>query len=392
MTWQALDRLDVEGCRVLVRLDLNVPMRDGVVTDTMRIEAAMPTLRAIRERGGLPVCMSHLGRPSGEDASLRLAPVGEEIARFLDAEVVAIPGVVGEGVERAVGGLDASQVGLLENLRFDPREKANDPEFAAGLCRIAERYVNDAFGSCHRCHASVVGVPIHLGAGCCAAGLLLAKEIAVFEQVLKDPAPPFVAILGGAKVSDKLPVVQHLLSRVDTIIVGGAMAYTMIAAKGGDVGASRVEGDMVESCAEVIREMHERDVDLLLPADHLCASSFDSDDAHLCDEVIPEGMMGLDIGPESSRRFGECVTAAGTVVWNGPMGVFEREPYADGTQKVAECVARAKGYTVVGGGDSAAAIRAFGLADGIDHISTGGGASLELMRGESLPGVEALSG
>lgn len=392
MTWQALDRLDVEGCRVLVRLDLNVPMRDGVVTDTMRIEAAMPTLRAIRERGGLPVCMSHLGRPSGEDASLRLAPVGEEIARFLDAEVVAIPGVVGEGVERAVGGLDASQVGLLENLRFDPREKANDPEFAAGLCRIAERYVNDAFGSCHRRHASVVGVPIHLGAGCCAAGLLLAKEIAVFEQVLKDPAPPFVAILGGAKVSDKLPVVQHLLSRVDTIIVGGAMAYTMIAAKGGDVGASRVEGDMVESCAEVIREMHERDVDLLLPADHLCASSFDSDDAHLCDEVIPEGMMGLDIGPESSRRFGECVTAAGTVVWNGPMGVFEREPYADGTQKVAECVARAKGYTVVGGGDSAAAIRAFGLADGIDHISTGGGASLELMRGESLPGVEALSG
>ena len=392
MTWQALDRLDVEGCRVLVRLDLNVPMRDGVVTDTMRIEAAMPTLRAIRERGGLPVCMSHLGRPSGEDESLRLAPVGEEIARFLDAEVVAIPGVVGEGVERAVGGLDASQVGLLENLRFDPREKANDPEFAAGLCRIAERYVNDAFGSCHRRHASVVGVPIHLGAGCCAAGLLLAKEIAVFEQVLKDPAPPFVAILGGAKVSDKLPVVQHLLSRVDTIIVGGAMAYTMIAAKGGDVGASRVEGDMVESCAEVIREMHERDVDLLLPADHLCASSFDSDDAHLCDEVLPEGMMGLDIGPESSRRFGECVTAAGTVVWNGPMGVFEREPYADGTQKVAECVARAKGYTVVGGGDSAAAIRAFGLADGIDHISTGGGASLELMRGESLPGVEALSG
>ncbi len=392
MTWQALDRLDVEGCRVLVRLDLNVPMRDGVVTDTMRIEAAMPTLRAIRERGGLPVCMSHLGRPSGEDESLRLAPVGEEIARFLDAEVVAIPGVVGEGVERAVGGLDASQVGLLENLRFDPREKANDPEFAAGLCRIAERYVNDAFGSCHRRHASVVGVPIHLGAGCCAAGLLLAKEIAVFEQVLKDPAPPFVAILGGAKVSDKLPVVQHLLSRVDTIIVGGAMAYTMIAAKGGDVGASRVEGDMVESCAEVIREMHERDVDLLLPADHLCASSFDSDDAHLCDEVSAEGMMGLDIGPESSRRFGECVTAAGTVVWNGPMGVFEREPYADGTQKVAECVARAKGYTVVGGGDSAAAIRAFGLADGIDHISTGGGASLELMRGESLPGVEALSG
>ncbi len=390
MSWRTVDQLAVEGRRVLIRLDLNVPLSEGRITDDLRIRAALPTVVSVVERGGTAICMSHLGRPKGVDDALRMTPVAARMADLLDRQVRAIPAVVGDVATKMVAELPTASVGLLDNLRFDPGEKANDPDFARQLAALGDAYVNDAFGTAHRAHASVVGVPMLLGSEHCAAGFLLGKELQAFGRVLEDPARPLLAILGGAKVSDKLAVVRNLLARVDGILVGGAMAYTFLAARGDGVGASRVEQDFLTECREVLADAERRGVEILLPVDHRCAPAFDSDAATVLTGAIPDGQMGLDIGPDTEGQYRDRIASAGTVVWNGPMGVFEREAYASGTRAVAQAVADAGAYTVVGGGDSAAAIKAFGLADRVDHVSTGGGASLELLEGKRLPGIAAL--
>jgi phosphoglycerate kinase len=390
MSWRAVDQLDVVGQTVLVRLDLNVPLENGVISDDLRIRAAVPTVRSIVQRGGKAVCMSHLGRPNGPSDELRLAPVAARMSELLDCPVEALPEIVGPSVSAAIEAAAPGSVLLLENLRFDKGEKANDEAFAASLAKLGTRYVNDAFGTAHRAHASVVGVPAALGAENSAAGFLLGKELAAFAQVLQGPREPLVAVLGGAKVSDKLAVVSNLIERVDALIVGGAMAYTFLKSHGVEVGDSRVEQDFLGEAASVLARAEERGVDVLLPTDHVCAPAFESDDASARTGAIPEGLMGLDIGPATSSAFAASILTAGTVVWNGPMGVFEREPYAAGTRAVAEAVAASEAYTVVGGGDSAAAVSRFGLAARVNHVSTGGGASLELLEGKSLPGLVAL--
>jgi phosphoglycerate kinase len=391
MSWRTVDQLDVSGRTVLVRLDLNVPLADGQVGDDLRIRAALPTVRSIIDRGGRAVCMSHLGRPKGVDDALRLAPVAERMGELLDRQVAAFDRTLGDEVAAQVSDLPEGSVCVLENLRFDKGEKANDPAFAAGLASLGDAYVNDAFGTAHRAHASVVGVPGILGKDRCAAGFLLGKELEAFAKVLQTPARPLVAILGGAKVSDKLSVVRHLLEKVDALVVGGAMAYTFLKARGEAVGTSRVEQEMLGEAESVMAAAAERGVSLMLPEDHVVADAFESDDGRVVTGAIPDGAMGLDVGPATAAAYAATIASAGTVVWNGPMGVFERVPYAAGTRAVAEAVASCAGYTVVGGGDSAAAVATFGLADRIDHVSTGGGASLELLEGKQLPGLAALA-
>ncbi len=387
--FRTVDQLPVKGRRVLVRLDLNVPLAKGRITDDLRIRAALPTVRSIVERGGTAICMSHLGRPKGVDESLRLAPVARRMAELLDRPVTMLPGVVGDAVAAAVAALPPGSVALLENLRFDPGEQKNDPGFASRLAALGELYVNDAFGTAHRADASVV-LPERIGKANSAAGFLMGQELAAFARVLDRPQRPFVAILGGAKVSDKIGVVRNLIARVDALLVGGAMAYTFLRAKGVPVGGSRVEEGQLEECRQVLADAAARRVEVLLPGDHVCAPAFDSDAASHHEGAIPDGLMGLDIGPSTAARYAERIAKAGTVVWNGPMGVFERAPYAAGTRAVAQAVAACPGYTVVGGGDSAAAVAAFGLADRVKHVSTGGGASLELLEGLDLPGIAAL--
>ncbi len=387
--FRTVDQLDVKGRRVLVRLDLNVPLKSGRITDDLRIREAMPTVRSIADRGGVAICMSHLGRPKGVDESLRLAPVAARMSELLERPVTAFTEIATDAVASAVKRLPPGSVALLENLRFDPGEQKGDPDFTRRLAALGELYVDDAFGTAHRPDASVAGVPKLLGKDKVAAGFLMARELQAFARVLEQPARPVVAILGGAKVSDKLAVVKNLLERVDAILVGGAMAYTFLRARGVPVGISRVEGDFLEECKTVLARARVRGVKIELPSDHVGAPAFESDAAQTV-EVIPDGLMGLDIGPATAARYGEIIAKAGTVVWNGPMGVFERPPYAAGTRAVAQAVAACKGYTVVGGGDSAAAMAAFGLADKVKHVSTGGGASLELLEGQDLPGIAAL--
>jgi len=387
--FRSVDQLEVKGRRVLVRLDLNVPLKGGRITDDLRIREAMPTVRSIVERGGIAICMSHLGRPKGVDEALRLQPVAARMTELLGKPVTAFTEISSDAVAAACKRLPPGSVALLENLRFDPGEQKGDPAFTQRLAALGELYVDDAFGTAHRPDASVAGVPALLGKDKVAAGFLMAKELQAFARVLEDPQRPLVAILGGAKVADKLAVVKNLLEKVDAVLIGGAMAYTFLKARSVPVGASRVEPDFLEECKTVLARARMRGVKIELPSDHLCAPSFESDEARPC-EVIPDGMMGLDIGPATAARYGETIAKAGTVVWNGPMGVFERPAYAAGTKAVAQAVAACKGYTVVGGGDSAAAIAQFGLADKVKHVSTGGGASLELLEGQELPGIKAL--
>ena len=389
MGFRSVEQLDVKGRRVLVRLDLNVPLEKGAITDDLRIREAMPTVRSIVERGGIAICMSHLGRPKGVDDKLRLQPVAARMSELLGRPVTAFQEINTDAVAAACRRLPAGSVALLENLRFDPGEQKGDATFTQRLAALGELYVDDAFGTAHRPDASVAGVPKLLGKDRVAAGFLMSKELKAFAQVLENPKKPVVAILGGAKVSDKLAVVKNLLEKVDAVLVGGAMAYTFLQARSVPVGASKVEKDFLEECKTVLARARMRSVEILLPSDHLCAASFESDEAKLC-EVIPDGMMGLDIGPATAARYAERIATAGTVVWNGPMGVFERPAYGKGTRAVAQAVADCKGYTVVGGGDSAAAIAQFGLASKVKHVSTGGGASLELLEGKALPGIEAL--
>ena len=382
--------LDVAGRRVLLRADLNVPLDGGRVTDDLRLEAALPTLRSLLDRGARVVLCSHLGRPGGEVVpDLSLAPVGTRLGELLGRDVPVAGDVVGDDARARVAGLGDGEVVLLENLRFEPGEKRNDDAFADALADLCDCYVGDAFGAAHRAHASVAGVPARREA---AAGDLLLREVEVLGGLLEDPMRPYVAILGGAKVSDKLTVLENLVERVNAICVGGAMCFTFLRAQGHDVGTSRVEEDFVDTVAELLDRAVERGVDVLVPSDVVVAPEFaaDAEPTTVPADAMPAGQMGLDVGPATVEHYRAAVMNAGAVFWNGPMGVFEWEPFADGTRGVAQAMADTGAFTVVGGGDSAAAIRSFGLADRVSHVSTGGGASLELLEGKDLPGVAAL--
>ncbi len=385
-----LDDLTVEGNRVIVRCDLNVPLESGQIGDDLRIRASLPTLEALLERGARLAVCSHLGRPKGEVVDeLRLAPIAARLGDLIAADVTYVGEVVGSAAERACAGPD--RIVVLENLRFEPGEEANDPAFADRLAALGSAYVDDAFGAAHRAHASIVGVAERLPS---AAGYLLAKEVEKLERLLHEPGRPFVAVLGGAKVSDKLPVIGNLLTRVDAICIGGAMAFTVLTARGEDVGRSLVEKERVAEVAEVLAEADRRGIDVLLPSDVVAADSTDAGAAHETVSLKKIGdRMGVDIGPETARSFGRVISRAATVLWNGPMGIFEIDDYANGTRAVAEAVASATengAYTVAGGGDSAAALERFDMTDAVSHLSTGGGASLELLEGKELPGVAVL--
>lgn len=381
---------DLSGRRVFVRADLNVPLQDGEVADDLRIRATLPTIERLRGEGASLVLASHLGRPKGEPRDdLRMEPVAKRLRDLVDADVATVDAVVGPEAERAAGSLGAGELLLLQNLRFDPGEEANDPGFARGLASLADAFVNDAFGAAHRAHASVVGIAEHLPS---AAGLLMAREIEVLSRLLEGPDEPFVAILGGAKVSDKLGVVRSLLDRVDALLIGGAMAFTFILAQGGEVGASMVETDRVEEVRDTLEAASRRGVLIVLPEDVVAATEAAQDARKQTVRAgeVPAGLMGLDIGPRSVEEFTRVLADARTIFWNGPMGVVELEPFSLGTRGVAQAVVGAKAFSVVGGGDSIAAIRRLGFEDDVDHLSTGGGASLEFLEGRDLPGVAPL--
>jgi phosphoglycerate kinase len=390
MAVQRFQDLDLAGRRVLVRVDFNVPLDEaGRVTSDARIRAALPTIEAILAAGGRPILMSHLGRPKGKVVeSMRMRPAAERLGELLGRPVRTATDCVGPAAEAAVAALGAGEVLVLENLRFHPEEEKGDPGFAAALAALGDVYVDDAFGTAHRAHASVTGVADHLPA---AAGLLLQREVDAFDRVLDAPARPFVAILGGAKVSDKLPVLLNLVAKVDALIVGGAMAYTFLAADGVPIGSSRCEQDLLDEARQVRALCAARGVELLLPVDHVCAAEFKAEaPASVHGPGIPDGLMGLDIGPRSTAAFRDRIAGAKTILWNGPMGVFEMEAFRRGTEAIAHAVADSAAFSVVGGGDSVAAVELCGVEDRIDHVSTGGGASLELLEGRDLPGIAAL--
>ena len=380
---------DLNGKRVLLRVDFNVPLADGEVVDDMRIRAAVPTIEELRGRGARLVLVSHLGRPKDREPSLSLAPVAERLGELIGAQVRLAPGVVGEDVARAVGGLGDGDVLLLENVRYEPGETKNDPDLARSLASLADVYVNDAFGAAHRAHASTEGVARLVDER--AAGLLLEREVSTLMGVLEDPARPLVSVLGGAKVSDKIGVIDRFRETADTIIIGGAMCFPFLAAQGHSVGDSLCAEEDVELARRTLEDSS--GAELRLPVDLIVGDRFaaDAETRTINGVDVPDGWMGLDIGPQSAREYAEVIGQAGTVFWNGPMGAFELEPFAAGTRAVAEAVAAAPGTTVVGGGDSAAALRQFGLEDQVTHLSTGGGATLELIEGKPLPGVEALA-
>jgi phosphoglycerate kinase len=373
------------GRRVLVRADLNVPLAGGRVADDTRIRAALPTLELLLERGASIVLVSHLGRPRGADPALSMAPVAGRLAELLGAGVELAPGVVGEAVRERAEATDPGAVLLLENSRFEPGETGNDPELAARLAALADLYVDDAFGAAHRAHATTEGVARLLPAY---AGLLLEREVEELTRVRDDPERPLVVVLGGAKVSDKIGVLEHFLEIADSVLIGGAMCFAFFRAQGFETGNSLVEDEGVDMAARLL----ERPRGLRLPSDLALGDSFSADaERRESDGVeVPEGWMGLDVGPRTVADYAQAIAGAGTVFWNGPMGAFELEPFAAGTRGIAEAVATAPGHTVVGGGDSAAALAAFGLADRVDWLSTGGGASLELLEGRELPGVAVL--
>jgi phosphoglycerate kinase len=390
MELRTVDQAEVAGKRVLVRNDFNVPLEDGRVTDDLRVRAAVPTLRWLLDHGAKVICCSHLGRPKGKrDPKYSLEPVRPVLASRLGAEVGFVDDVAGDQARQAVQALSDGQVLLLQNLRYEPGEEKNDPELADRLAALAEVYVDDAFGAAHRAHASVVGVAERLPAY---AGELLAGEVKVLSRLLEDPERPFVAVLGGSKVSDKLAVLDNLLGRVDSLVVGGGMCFTFLAAQGHEIGDSLFEPDQVDAVRRLLETAKRQGKPVLLPTDVVVARevSEDAEAKTVAADGIEAGWKGLDIGPATAMAFARAVAEARTVFWNGPMGVFELAPFAAGTKAVAEAVAAADGYTVVGGGDSAAALAELGLADRVDHLSTGGGASLELLEGKTLPGVAAI--
>lgn len=394
MKLRTLNDIDLKGKSVLLRLDLNVPLQGGKITDDTRIKASLPTIRAIAEQTNKLVIMSHLGRPKGKvNRDFSLEPVGARLAELLDKEVVFVEDYISEPLSQVVGQLDKNQFVLLENLRFHAGETNNDAAFARTLADGFDVYVNDAFGTLHRAHASVVGVPELMKEGARAAGLLVEKEINELSYLQKNPKAPFSVILGGSKVSDKIGVILNLLNHCNTIMIGGAMAYTFLKFKGHEVGLSRVEEDKMDLVETIYRNAASRKVEIILPEDHIAAGSFseDADPVELTDANIPPTLMGLDIGPRTVSRFRSIIDQSETVLWNGPMGVFEWDAFAKGSLDIANCLAENRGYTLVGGGDSVAAINKAGVADKISHVSTGGGASLEFLEGKTLPGVRMLT-
>ena len=388
-----IDDLEVGGRRVLVRVDLNLPVQDGRVTDTTRLTATLPTLQTLLRRDAAVVVMSHRGRPQGERREdLGMAPVAEVMREALGRDVRLLPDCIGDEVERAVSKMGSGDVVLLENLRFHPGEIANAPGFAGHLAALADIYVNDAFGAAHRAHASTVGVAQLVNQA--AAGRLLLLEVEMLSLCLDDPAEPFVLVAGGAKVSDKLDAVTHLLPLVDRLIIGGAMANSVLAAQGVQTGNSRIEEGSLELAGALIEETRHHGVEVLLPEDFVVASGVDAASEAVVVDLIPEDSMALDIGPRSAQRFATALAKARTVLWNGPMGVFEIDELAAGTRRIGEAIAAATdagALTIVGGGDTAAAVGEAGLGERMSHVSTGGGAALELLSGAVLPGVEALS-
>ena len=391
-----IDDLDVKGKRVLVRVDFNVPLKEDeqgnlVVADDTRIREALPTIRALMQAGAKVILMSHLGRPKGQpDPKYSLAPVARRLEELLGVRVRFVSNIVGEAVRQAINSMPEGGVILLENTRFHPGETKNDPELARQLAELADVYVNDAFGSAHRAHASTEGVAHYVKQA--AMGYLMKREVEYLSRLLENPEHPFVAILGGAKVSDKIGVIKNLLPRVDRLLIGGAMSYTFLKALGHNVGASRVEEDRLEEARQLYEEAQGK---ILLPVDHVVAPEFSNEaPAQVVEGDIPDGLMGLDIGPKTIERYREEILQARTVVWNGPMGVFEMPNFAKGTFAIAEALAEATdrgALTVVGGGDSVAAITQAGYADRVSHVSTGGGAMLEFLEGKKLPGLVALT-
>lgn len=388
----SVDDLDARGKRVLVRVDFNVPVSDGICTDDTRIRAALPTINKLVEGGARVILMSHLGRPSGEgfEEKFTLRPAALRLAELLGKPVAFASDTIGEDAHAKVAALQDGQVLVLENLRFDKREKKNDPAFCEELASLGDAYVNDAFGTAHRAHASTAGVAALLPAY---AGYLMQREVGTLSGMLDKPCRPFVAILGGSKVSDKIKVIDALLEKCDTLIIGGGMCFTFLLAQSKQVGTSLKEEDWVERAAAMLKKAEERGVKLLLPVDVVCADKF-AEDARtetVSVDAIPADMMGLDIGPETSKLYADAIAEGATVFWNGPMGVFEMDAFAAGTKAVALAVAEnQQADTIIGGGDSVAAVNKFDLADRMTFISTGGGASMELVQGEALPGVEAL--
>lgn len=389
MAKRLVTRADVRGKRVLCRVDLNVPLKDGVIKDDTRIRAALPTTQWLIEHRARVILCSHLGRPQGKVADeLRLAPIAHRLSELLKLEVRTVDHVTGEAVTDAVGHLGDGDVLLLENLRFDPREEANDNALAAELAALADLYVNDAFGAAHRAHASTEGVAHRLPAY---LGLLMRREIDALSKLLEDPERPFAAIIGGAKVSDKLTVLEHLLARVDTLLIGGGMANTFLFAQGKPIGTSLVERDLGTQASALLAAATRQGVTIDLPTDVVVAESIDAESGTIRPVAGIAGTEAIfDIGPDTAGRFADRISEMKTILWNGPLGVAENPAFVEGTTTVAKAVAVAKGYTVIGGGDSVAAVESLGLVGTIDHISSGGGASIEFLEGRTLPGIAAI--
>lgn len=389
MTRRSITSADVRGKRVLCRVDFNVPLDGGTITDDTRIRSALPTIEWLRDQGARVILCSHLGRPKGQvKDEFRLAPAGERLSELLGQPVKIVPTTIGPEAEEAVAELEDGDVALIENLRFDPREEKNDPEFAQALARLGDIYVNDAFGAAHRAHASTAGVANYLPAY---LGLLMQKEVDALGNLLESPERPFAAIIGGAKVSDKIAVLENLVSRVNTLLIGGGMANTFLLAQGKVIGTSLVERDHQSTAGSIMDQAEAQGVTVMLPTDVVVASDINAPNGAVASvDDVPGDMAIFDIGPETAKAYAAAIASHKTVLWNGPLGVTENEAFAHGTKTVAEAVANADAFTVIGGGDSVAAIEHLGLSDRIDHISTGGGASLEFLEGKTLPGIAAI--